>query len=122
MKLPSFTLTWPWQQGQEKTAEPEVLLSGEAVARPVSVVLVLVLCIVVSAFVVIFAAYEYRVLFNQQQQLVQEWDDLQVEWGQLLLEQSALGANSRVEELARAKLSMKAPTPKMTEIVEYEHK
>lgn len=122
MKLPSFTLTWPWQQSQENTAGPEVLLSGETVARPVSVVLVLVLCIVASAFAVIFAAYEYRVLFNQQQRLVQEWDDLQVEWGQLLLEQSALGANSRVEELARAKLSMKAPAPKMTEIVEYEHK
>lgn len=122
MKLPSFTLTWPWQQSQENAAGPEVLLSGETVARPVSVVLVLVLCIVASAFAVIFAAYEYRVLFNQQQRLVQEWDDLQVEWGQLLLEQSALGANSRVEELARAKLSMKAPAPKMTEIVEYEHK
>lgn len=122
MKLPSFTLTWPWQQVQENTAAPEVLLSGEAVARPVSVVLVLVLLIVGSAFAVIFAAYEYRVLFNQQQRLVQEWDDLQVEWGQLLLEQSALGANSRVEELARSELNMKAPAPKMTEIVEYEHK
>lgn len=55
MKLRGFALAWPWLRTDEKTAEPEVLLSGEAVARPVSVVLVLVLLIVGSAFAVIFA-------------------------------------------------------------------
>ncbi|WP_315982795.1 cell division protein FtsL [Aliamphritea spongicola] len=64
------------------------------------VLLVLVSSIVVSALVVIYTAYQYRLNFNHQQQLVQQWDELQVEWGQLLLEQGALAANSRVENLA----------------------
>ena len=37
--------------------------------------------------------------------------DLEVEWGQLQLEQSTWAAHARVEKIAREKLGMKAPQP-----------
>jgi cell division protein FtsL len=108
----------------EKPLEEEeletFLLSGELVARPAFLVGIFVFLIVCSSLAVTYAAFEYRNLFNQQQKLVQQWDDFQVEWGQLLLEQSALGANSRVELLAVQELGMMAPKPEMIEIVIYE--
>jgi cell division protein FtsL len=96
------------------------LLSFDEVARPVALTLLLTLIIVLSALAVTYSAFEYRMLFNKHQRLVQQWDEYQVEWGQLLLEQSALGANSRVEQVATQKLEMISPQPEMIEIVQYE--
>lgn len=71
--------------------------------------LVLVGVLVISALLVVWSAHQYRLLFNQQQELVQQWDELQVEWGQLLLEQGALAANNRVESVAIKRLGMRIP-------------
>jgi cell division protein FtsL len=107
-------------RNKDKEAIPQPLLSVEAVARPVFVVAILVVLIVCSALAVTYAAFQYRNFFNQQQVLVQQWDGFQVEWGQLLLEQSSLGANNRVERVASKQLNMIAPQPGMIEIVQYE--
>jgi cell division protein FtsL len=96
------------------------VLGWDAVARPVFIVSVLVVLIVGSSLSVTYSAFQYRLLFNKQQVLVQQWDEFQVEWGQLLLEQSALGTNNRVEQVARKHLSMMTPQPAMIEIVHYE--
>lgn len=103
---------------REDIAQP--VLGAEAVVRPVFVVAVLVVVIVCSALAVTYSAFQYRLLFNQQQILITQWDDFQVEWGQLLLEQSALGTNNRVEQVARKQLDMMTPQPAMIEIVQYE--
>ena len=68
--------------------------------------------IFISALAVIYTAYDYRRLFNQHQVLVRQSDELRIEWGQLLLEQSAWGANNRVEVLAEQRLGMKMPKAK----------
>ncbi|WP_236591067.1 cell division protein FtsL [Neptunomonas japonica] len=96
------------------------VLGLDAVARPVFIVSVLVILIVCSSLSVTYSAFQYRLLFNKQQVLVQQWDEFQVEWGQLLLEQSALGTNNRVEQVARKQLKMMTPQPAMIEIVQYE--
>ncbi len=72
---------------------------------------ILTVFIVLSALSVIYSAYLYRQLFNQQQQMLQVSDQLQVEWGQLLLEQSALAAHSRIEKVVTKKLDMYVPAP-----------
>ena len=95
-------------------------MSSNEIGRPMLVVLVLLVALLISSVSVIYQAYEYRQLFNTQQQLVTQWDDLQVEWGQLLLEQSALGANSRVEQKAKEQLSMQVPKPENVEMISYE--
>lgn len=96
------------------------LLSANDIGRPILVVLVLLVALLMSSVSIIYQAYEYRQLFNTQQQLVAHWDELQVEWGQLLLEQSALGANSKVEKKAKEQLSMQVPKPENVEMISYE--
>lgn len=106
----------PQAQAQVK----ESLLPADAVVRPLVASALLTVLVVFSALSVIYSAFEYRRLFNDQQQLIQQWDEIQVEWGQLLLEQSALGANSRVEQFATQQLKMAIPSPDHVEIVQYE--
>lgn len=47
----------------------------------------------------------------QHQQLLNQKNAMQVEWGQLLLEQSTWGSYNRVEQLAGDKLKMRVPSP-----------
>ncbi len=105
---------------QQQVQQNLNLLTSNEIGRPLLVVLVLLIAMLLSAISIIYQSYEYRNLFNTQQQLVGQWDELQVEWGQLLLEQSALGANSRVEKLAKNKLAMHVPLSENVEMVTYE--
>ncbi|UTW14384.1 cell division protein FtsL [Marinobacterium rhizophilum] len=101
-------------------APPLRLFSAAELARPAAVLIVLALLLVGSAMAVIFSAYQYRILFNQHQNLVANWDELQVEWGQLVLEESAWAANNRIEQIASKRLAMLVPGPGMIEIVRHE--
>ncbi|PIE25416.1 MAG: cell division protein FtsL [Neptuniibacter caesariensis] len=85
-------------------------------------VFVLVVLILVSALTVVMSAFEYRQLFNQYQLLEAERDELQVEWGQLLLEQSAWAANNRVEQKSASQLGMKVPEIEQIKVVRNERK
>lgn len=78
--------------------------------RPVVLMLLLVSA-VLSALGVIYSAFLYRQAFNHQQQQFQQRDALEVEWGQLLLEQSALAAHSRIETTVTKRLDMYVPAP-----------
>lgn len=62
-----------------------------------------------SALGVVYAVNESRHLLNELQTLENRRNDLQVEWGQLLLEQSSLVSQGRVEDIAIAELGMKIP-------------
>jgi cell division protein FtsL len=96
------------------------LLTSNEIGRPILVVAALLVAIVASCIAVVYQSYQFRHFFNTQQQLIAHRDELQVEWGQLLLEQSALGANSRVEKLAKRQLSMRVPESKNVEMMSYE--
>ena len=74
--------------------------------------------VVVSALGVVFASFETRRLVAQHQQLLSAKNDMQVEWGQLLLEQSTWGSYNRVEQLAGDKLQMRVPSPSEIVMVE----
>ena len=64
-----------------------------------------------SALGVVYSSYEARRLIAQHQQLLNDKNAMQVEWGQLLLEQSTWGSYNRVEQLAGTKLKMRVPSP-----------
>lgn len=129
-RLPALTLDTltKWRKSlvgdveakSESGAAPERMVAGGELLRPALWLAGAVLVVVLSALAVIYSAYEYRKLFNRHQVLVQQGDDLQVEWSQLLLEQSAWGANNRVETQARKKLDMVTPEPDSIEIVRHE--
>ena len=94
--------------------------SAESLLRPFLLLLVLVVLLLLSSLAVVLNAFEYRILFNQHQELVQQRDELQVEWGQLLLEQSAWAANNRIEQQAANQLGMKVPEVDQIEVVKNE--
>ncbi|WP_417579746.1 cell division protein FtsL [Nitrincola sp.] len=97
-------------------------ISHTELYRPLVILIVLILAILVSALTVIKAAYDYRRLFNDHQVLVHQWDELQVEWGQLLLEQSTWGGHGRIESEAETRLQMRVPEVDETEIIRNEQR
>ncbi|WP_027856126.1 cell division protein FtsL [Marinobacterium jannaschii] len=112
-----------WQQRQNsapvsETAAAELsLYRFEQLLRPALLLLLLTSVLVGSALSVILSAHEFRKRFHQHQLLVQQRDDLQVEWGQLLLETGAWAANNRIEQLAVEKLNMNVPGLESIEVV-----
>jgi cell division protein FtsL len=63
-----------------------------------------------TALGVVHTTFVSRHLLNALQGLEQQRNQLQVEWGQLLLEQSSLVAQGKVEDMAVTQLDMEVPT------------
>jgi cell division protein FtsL len=78
---------------------------------------VLALALAATGIGVVFAKHEARTLFIQLQGLNGERDALEIEWGQLKLEQSAWATHGRVEQTARVGLRMVIPRPDEVRIV-----
>jgi len=70
----------------------------------------LVIAVMTSAIGGVYAKHEARKLFTELQRLNVERDSLEVEWGQLQLEQSMWSTYARVERLARERMNMRPPT------------
>jgi cell division protein FtsL len=73
--------------------------------------------LVATAIGVVSAKHEARSLFIQLQGLNGERDALEIEWGQLKLEQSAWSTHGRVEQTARVGLRMVIPRPDEVRLV-----
>ena len=73
--------------------------------------ILLSLLVLASAIGVVYAKYLSRKLFVELDGLREQRDAQDVEWGQLQLEQSTLGANGRIEQLAVQRLGMRQPRP-----------
>ncbi|GAA0354418.1 cell division protein FtsL [Bowmanella denitrificans] len=71
----------------------------------------LYLMVLGSAAAVILSSHHNRQLTIVHEQLMQQRDQLDVEWRHLLLEQSALTEHNRVETLVRKQLNMRRPQP-----------
>jgi cell division protein FtsL len=74
--------------------------------------------LLVSGIAVVVTKHEARSLFIQLQALHGERDALDIEWGQLKLEQSAWATHGRVEQAARVDLRMVIPRPDEVRIVQ----
>ncbi|ADJ27190.1 cell division protein FtsL [Nitrosococcus watsonii] len=72
-------------------------------------VAVLSALIVASGVAVVYVKHENRRLFMELQGFYKVRDQLDEEWGRLLLEQSTLARQGRVERLARERLGMVVP-------------
>lgn len=70
-----------------------------------------------SAVAVVWSRHQTRTLFVELQTLNAERDALDIEWGQLKLEQSAWSTHGRVEQTARGSLRMVIPRPNEVRIV-----
>lgn len=70
---------------------------------------VLFLVFFLSGLKVVEVTHQNRVSFSQLQEMRDEANSLQVEWGQLLIEQSTFGLEGRIEQAATQQLKMRVP-------------
>lgn len=78
---------------------------------------VLVVLAVLSALGVVAAQHQSRKLHTALEREQTHAHELEVEWGQLQLEQSTWAAPVRIEKIARQRLGMQAPTMEQTLII-----
>ena len=71
--------------------------------------LILLALALISALAVVSINHRARKLINEYERETLRMRDLEVEWGQLQLEQSTWATHARIEEIARQKLGMRAP-------------
>jgi cell division protein FtsL len=69
---------------------------------------------VVSALALVYTKHESRKLFVELERLTAERDELNIEWGQLQIEQSTWATHARIERVATDELAL--ARPKATEI------
>ena len=90
-------------------------------ARPVSkdgqpVLLLMIFAVVcmISAIGLVYVKHESRNLFIELERLTTERDELNIEWGQLQIEQSTWATHARIERVALEELAL--VHPKSTDI------
>jgi cell division protein FtsL len=80
--------------------------------------MILLALVVLSALGVVYNKHQGRTLFVELQALREARDSMDVEWGQLQLEQSTLTTQGQVERAARERLGMVYLTTDKTVIVQ----
>ena len=83
----------------------------QAVSRPQSFLLTFVFAVVcvLSAIALVYTKHDSRKLFVELEALTQERDELNIEWGQLQIEQSTWAQHARIEKVATDDLSLVRP-------------
>ncbi len=82
------------------TSRTQMLISGLLLAG-----------VLLSGIGVVYAKYLSRKYFVELELLRKEWEQIEIEWGRLQLEQSTLTTHGRVEKTARKRLDMHIPAP-----------
>ncbi len=77
--------------------------------EPVLWVFVFAAICVVSALALVYTKHEARTLFVELENLTQERDELNIEWGQLQIEQSTWATHARIEQVATEDLELLRP-------------
>jgi cell division protein FtsL len=76
------------------------------------------LAVLASSLGVVYGKQQARNRFSELQKLTSVRDELDIEWGQLQLEQSTWGTHGRVERVARDDLRMVIPQASELRIVQ----
>jgi cell division protein FtsL len=77
--------------------------------QPVVLVIVFAVVCVMSALALVYTKHESRRLFVELESLTQERDELNIEWGQLQIEQSTWATHARIEQVATDDLALVRP-------------
>jgi cell division protein FtsL len=80
--------------------------------------LILVLAVMACALATVAANDRARRAFSELEREQGRMHDLEVEWGQLQLEQSTWANNGRIEKIARQTLHMKVPEAARIVVIE----
>ena len=86
--------------------------------QPAGLAVALALVCVISAIALVFTKHESRKLFVELEQLSGERDELNIEWGQLQIEQSTWATHSRIEKVATGRLKLSRPETEEIYVIE----
>ena len=77
--------------------------------QPFLLVFVFAVVCVLSAMALVYTKHESRKLFVELERLTHERDELNIEWGQLQIEQSTWATHARIERVATDDLALVRP-------------
>ena len=77
----------------------------------------MLILVFVSAIFVVFQVFEYRQDYRQLNTYMRERDDLNAEWGRLLIEQQTFGATAQIGTRAVTQLRMYSPPVAQTVVI-----
>jgi len=86
-----------------------LFLLGHLSIKGLLITAMLLMLVVLSAIGVVYSSHLSRQLFAEQAILFDRNDQIQLEWAQLLLEQSAWSSPNRIESVAGEELGMEIP-------------
>ncbi|GGY09271.1 cell division protein FtsL [Paludibacterium paludis] len=78
---------------------------------------ILLVILVLCAWSVVTSQYVARKLYSDLQKEQKSQHDLDVEYGQLMLEQGTWGAHALIEKAATTRLGMHTPDPREVQVV-----
>ena len=106
--------------GEQVAMAPSVL-QWSGLIRPASLGLVMLLVAVLgSGLSIVYTTHQSRFAFNELQELKDQSNQLETEWGQLLIEQSTFGVEGRIDQKAAEQLQMQVPELSKIIMVEYD--
>ena len=80
-------------------------------------VVVLLLLVMGSAIMVVLQVFQYRHDYRELSSFYRERDDLNAEWGRLLIEQQTFGATAQIGTRAVTQLRMYSPPAAQTVVI-----
>lgn len=86
--------------------------------QPLILVFAFALVCVLGAMALVYTKHESRRLFVELESLTDERDRLNIEWGQLQIEQSTWATHARIEKVATDDLSLVRPDSSEIFIIE----
>jgi len=86
--------------------------------QPFLLVFVFAVVCVLSSMAMVYTKHESRKLFVELERLTHERDDLNIEWGQLQIEQSTWATHARIERVATDELALVRPTATEIYVIE----
>lgn len=95
----------------------EIETTENKVVKKVVVYAVMVALVFISAMMVVFQVFEYRHDYRELSSYMRERDDLNAEWGRLLIEQQTFGATAQIGTRAVTQLRMFSPPAAETVVI-----
>ena len=91
--------------------------SANIAIKKIVVYAILLLIVMGSAFMVVLQVFEYRHDFRELNTYMREREDINAEWGRLLIEQQTYGASAQIGTRAVTQLRMYSPPAAQTVVI-----
>lgn len=102
---------------KEKDVEQQEPVATPLVRKKILTYSILTAMVMVSAFMVVYQVYSYRQDFREFNTHMRELEDINAEWGRLLIEQQTFGATAQIGTRAVTQLRMYSPPTSQTVVI-----